>query len=67
MPQLFPINVKHTMPSPFASADVTEFAVGDDNMDYAVKKGVIAACETLCYKVFAACSVKLHRILTHLA
>lgn len=57
MSQLFPIKVKHTMPSPFASADVTEFAVGDDGMDYAVKKGLTAACETLCYKAFSACSI----------
>ena len=57
MSQLFPIKVKHTMPSPFASADITEFAIGEDDMDYAVKKGLIAACETLCYKAFAACSI----------
>lgn len=57
MSQLFPIKVKHTMPSPYASADVTEFAVGEDDMDYAVKKGLTAACETLCYKAFSACSI----------
>ena len=57
MSQLFPVKVKHLMPSPFSSADVTEFAVGEDDMDYAVIKGLIAACETLCYKIFSACSI----------
>ena len=57
MPQLFPIKVKLTMPSPFSSADVIEFAVGEDDMDYAVKKGITAACESLCYNVFTACSI----------
>lgn len=57
MSQLFPVKVRHTMPSPFPSADLNEFAVGDDGMDYAVKKGIIAACESLCYKIFSACSI----------
>ena len=57
MSQLFPVKVKHTIPSPFPSADVKEFAIGEDGMDYAVKSGQIAACEAICYKVFAACSI----------
>ncbi len=57
MSQLFPVKVKHTIPSPFSSADVKEFAIGEDGMDYAVKSGQIAACEALCYKAFAACSI----------
>ena len=57
MSQLFPIKVKHTMPSPFSSADVTEFAIGEDDMDYAVKNGLTAACETLCYQIFTACRI----------
>ena len=55
--QLFPIKVKSTIVNPFSSADMTEIAIGEDDMDYAVKKGVTAACESLCYNVFAACSI----------
>lgn len=57
MSQLFPIKVKHTIPSPFPSADVKVFAIGEDGMDYAIKDGQTAACEALCYKAFAACSI----------
>jgi hypothetical protein len=57
MSQLFPVKIKHTIPSPFPSADVKEFAIGEDGMDYAVKSGLTAACEALCYKTFTACSI----------
>lgn len=57
MSQLFPVKIKHVIPSPFPSADVKEFAIGEDGMDYAVKSGLTAACEALCYKTFTACSI----------
>lgn len=57
MSQLFPVKIKHTIPSPFPSADVKEFAIGEDGMDYAIKSGLTAACEALCYKAFTACSI----------
>ena len=58
MNQLFPIKVRTTAPSPFGnSADLKIVAIGEDGLDYAVKTGVIAASEFLCYKIYQACGV----------
>jgi hypothetical protein len=56
--QIFPIKVRTTAPNPFGnSADMDIVAIGEDGMDYAVKKGGTAASEALCYQIYSACGI----------
>lgn len=56
--QLFPVRVKFTAANPFGnSADLKLVAIGENGLDYAVKTGVVAASELLCYKVYQACGI----------